>query len=100
MEPARSRRPSAPRISRTADRRSTVRRSPPAPASRTIAGKSGRTERSGPLDGERCERGVDAWDQYAWVWDAAFYGLLGLTAGLTLLDPATAGDRWAVAGLT
>jgi signal transduction histidine kinase len=57
----------------------------------------GREERQ--LDDERCERGVDAWDQYAWVWDAAFYGLLVLTTVLTLLDPAVADDRGAVAGL-
>jgi signal transduction histidine kinase len=45
-------------------------------------------------------RGVDAWDQYAWVWDAALYGLLGLTLAVALLDPATAGQRWELAGLT
>jgi signal transduction histidine kinase len=45
------------------------------------------------------ERGVDAWDQHAWVWDAALYSLLGLTTLLALLDAATAGSRWAVAGL-
>ena len=49
---------------------------------------------------ERCERGVDAWDQYAWVWDAALLGLLVLTMALALLDPATAGERWALAGLS
>ena len=51
------------------------------------------------MDGERGERGVDAWDQHAWVWDAALYSLLGLTTLLALLDPATVGDRWTVAGL-
>jgi signal transduction histidine kinase len=59
-------------------------------------------ERSGRLSGEDCEgrrRGVDAWDQYAWAWDAAFYGVLGLTVILVLLDPASTGDRWEVAGL-
>jgi hypothetical protein len=34
-------------------------------------------ERSGRLDGQQCERGSDAWDQYDWVWDAALYTLLG-----------------------
>jgi signal transduction histidine kinase len=34
------------------------------------------------------------------VWDAALYILLGLTLTLALLDPATAGDRWLLAGLT
>jgi signal transduction histidine kinase len=56
-------------------------------------------ERSGRLDGERRERRGDAWDQHAWVWDAALYSLLGLTTLLALLDPATSGDRWTVAGL-
>jgi signal transduction histidine kinase len=56
--------------------------------------------RSGRLDGECPDRGVDAWDQFAWVWDAALYILLGLTLALALLDPATAGDRWLLAGLT
>ena len=65
-------------------------------------------ERSRRLSREDCEdhgrragpdRGVDAWDQYAWAWDAAFYGVLGLTVLLVLLDPASAGDRWLVAGL-
>ena len=51
------------------------------------------------MDGEGCERGVDAWDQYAWVWDAALYGLLGLTTVLALLDPAIAAERWVVAGV-
>jgi hypothetical protein len=53
------------------------------------------TERSGPLDTE-CppERGVDAWEQFAWVWDAALYGLLGLILVITLLDPASAGRGW------
>jgi signal transduction histidine kinase len=51
------------------------------------------------MDGERCERGVDAWDQYAWVWDAALYGLLGLTTVLALLDPAIAAERWVVVGV-
>jgi hypothetical protein len=47
-----------------------------------------------------CRARVDAWDQHAWVWDAALYGLLGLTLTLALLDPATAGRRWLLAGLT
>ena len=51
------------------------------------------------MDGERCERGVDAWDQYAWVWDAALYGLLGLTTVLALFDPAIAAQRWVVVGV-
>jgi signal transduction histidine kinase len=52
------------------------------------------------LSADGCQRGVDAWDQHAWVWDAALYSLLGLTLALALLDPATAGDdRWLVAGL-
>jgi len=51
------------------------------------------------MDGERCERGVDAWDQYAWVWDAALYGLLGLTTVLALLDPAIAAERWVIVGV-
>jgi signal transduction histidine kinase len=59
-------------------------------------------ERSERLSGEDCERrvdGVDAWDQHAWVWDAALYSLLGLTTLLALIDPDSAGDRWTVAGL-
>jgi DNA-binding NarL/FixJ family response regulator len=51
------------------------------------------------VDSEPRERGVDAWDQHAWVWDAAFYSLLGLTTLLALVDPDGAGDRWRVAGL-
>jgi signal transduction histidine kinase len=48
-----------------------------------------------------CTPTDDAWDQHAWLWDAAIYALLVLTAALALLDPATAGgDRWAVVGLT
>jgi signal transduction histidine kinase len=53
----------------------------------------------GQEDCERRERGGDAWDQHAWVWDAALYALLGLTTLLALLDPASSGDRWTVAGL-
>jgi signal transduction histidine kinase len=57
--------------------------------------------RSVRLSVEECKRGVDAWDQHAWVWDAALYALLGLTTALALLDPATAGgDRWTLAGLS
>jgi hypothetical protein len=52
---------------------------------------TGDDERSGPLDDECRERGVDAWDQFAWVWDAALYGLLGLILAIALLDPGTAG---------
>jgi hypothetical protein len=33
-----------------------------------------------------CKRGVDAWDQQAWVWDAAFYSLLALITALGMLD--------------
>jgi signal transduction histidine kinase len=51
------------------------------------------------VETEARERGVDAWDQHAWVWDAAFYSLLGLTTLLALVDPDSAGDRWTVAGL-
>src|SRR4029450_12728748 len=56
-------------------------------------------ERGGRLDGERCERGVDAWDQSAWVWEAPLYGLLGLTTALALLGPAVAADRWLILGV-
>jgi signal transduction histidine kinase len=68
-------------------------------ASRTIPAEGAERvdERSGRLDGER---GIDAWDQYEWVWDALFYGVLGLTTVLVLLDPAGASaGRWASAGL-
>jgi signal transduction histidine kinase len=51
------------------------------------------------VDTEARERRVDAWDQHAWVWDAAFYSLLGLTTLVALVDPDSAGDRWTVAGL-
>jgi len=61
---------------------------------------TGDDERSGPLDDECRERGVDAWDQFAWVWDAALYGLLGLILAIALLDPGIAGQRWLLAGLT
>jgi signal transduction histidine kinase len=56
-------------------------------------------ERSGRLD-ECRERGGDAWDQFAWVWDAALYSLLGLILAVALFDPDTAGQRWPLAGLT
>src|SRR5215211_1713604 len=56
-------------------------------------------ERGGRLDGGDCKRGVDAWDQYAWVWDAALYVLLGLTTVLALLDPATAAPRRGIVGV-
>jgi hypothetical protein len=56
-------------------------------------------ERSGRLD-ECRERGGDAWDQFAWVWDAALYSLLGLILAVALFDPDTAGRRWPLAWLT
>jgi signal transduction histidine kinase len=56
-------------------------------------------ERSGRLDGQQCERGSDAWDQYDWVWDAALYTLLGLITVLVVLDPATGDGRWAAVAL-
>ena len=92
----------APGINRTADPRSP----PPdgsrlAPASRKLPGEGG-DERSGRLSGTDCQgrgRGVDAWDQYAWIWDAALYGLLALTTLLALLDPAVAAQRWVILGV-
>jgi signal transduction histidine kinase len=48
-----------------------------------------------------CKRGVDAWDQHAWVWDAAFYSLLALITALGMLDDAaSAQDRWLMLALT
>jgi hypothetical protein len=42
-------------------------------------------------------RGVDAWDQHAWAWDAAFYGVLGLATVVALPETAPGGrDRWVV----
>jgi hypothetical protein len=45
-------------------------------------------------------RGVDAWDQHAWAWDAAFYGVLGLATVVALLEGGPGDrDRWVVLGL-
>jgi signal transduction histidine kinase len=49
---------------------------------------------------DECRQGVDAWNQGAWVWDAALYGLVGLATVLALADGTPGGtQRAALLGL-